>query len=48
MWDDDYTVFEWIDASDGDHNLISYLRKGSDNKGNREVVVWLAPASQAR
>jgi len=42
MWDDDYTGFEWIDASDGDHNLISYLRKGSDNAGNREVVVCIS------
>ena len=42
MWDDDYTGFEWIDASDGDHNLISYLRKGSDDAGNREVVVCIS------
>lgn len=42
MWDDDYTGFEWIDASDGDHNLISYLRKGADAEGNREVVVCVS------
>ena len=42
MWDDDYTGFEWIDASDGDHNLISYLRKGTDADGNREVVVCVS------
>ena len=42
MWDDDYTGFEWIDASDGDHNLISYLRKGADADGNREVVVCVS------
>ena len=42
MWDDDYTGFEWIDASDGDHNLISYLRKGTDANGNREVVVCVS------
>ena len=42
LWDDDYTGFEWIDASDGDHNLISYLRKGSDDAGNREVVVCIS------
>lgn len=27
LWCDDHRGFEWIDASDADHNLISYLRK---------------------
>ncbi|WP_022868310.1 1,4-alpha-glucan branching protein GlgB [Schaalia vaccimaxillae] len=42
MWDDDYTGFEWIDASDGDHNLISYLRKGTNGHGDQEVLVCVA------
>ena len=39
LWDDDYTGFEWIDASDGDHNVISYLRKGNDADGNQHLLV---------
>lgn len=42
FWDDDYTGFEWIDASDGDHNLISYLRKGQRNGTLQPVVVCAA------
>ena len=42
MWDDDYTGFEWIDASDGDHNLISYLRKGTGKDGSRQVLVCVS------
>ncbi len=41
LWDDDYTGFEWIDASDGDHNVISHIRKGmgSDHKQHLLVCV---------
>lgn len=27
LWCDDYRGFEWIDAGDGDHNLLTYIRK---------------------
>lgn len=41
LWDDDYMGFEWIDASDGDHNVISHIRKGmgSDHKQHLLVCV---------
>lgn len=42
FWDDDYTGFEWIDASDGDHNLITYLRKGKREGTEQPVVVCAA------
>ncbi len=42
LWDDDYTGFEWIDASDGDHNVISYVRKGLDGDGQQRLLVCLA------
>lgn len=42
LWDDDYTGFEWIDASDGDHNVISYLRKGAVEGGDHDVLVCVA------
>jgi len=42
LWDDDYTGFEWIDASDGDNNVISYLRKGTGDDGQPRVLVCLA------
>ncbi|PID97846.1 MAG: 1,4-alpha-glucan branching enzyme [Actinobacteria bacterium] len=42
FWDDDYTGFEWIDASDGDHNLISYLRKGPSGTEHDDVMVCIA------
>ena len=35
LWNDTYTGFEWIDASDGDHNLISYIRKSEATSGHR-------------
>ena len=35
LWNDTYTGFEWIDASDGDHNLISYIRKSEAISGHR-------------
>lgn len=33
LWARDFTPdgFEWIDGSDGDHNVISYLRKSGDD-----------------
>ena len=34
LWNDTYTGFEWIDASDGDHNLISYIRKSEAAGGH--------------
>ncbi|MDN6429291.1 MAG: 1,4-alpha-glucan branching protein GlgB, partial [Propionibacterium sp.] len=42
LWDDDYTGFEWIDASDGDHNVISYLRKGPGADGTQRVLVCVS------
>jgi len=42
LWDDDYTGFEWIDASDGDHNVISYLRKGPGTDGAQRVLVCVS------
>lgn len=42
LWDDDYTGFEWIDASDGDHNVISYLRKGPAADGSQRVLVCVS------
>ena len=35
LWNDTYTGFEWIDASDSDHNLISYIRKSEATSGHR-------------
>ncbi|MCD4557952.1 1,4-alpha-glucan branching protein GlgB [Schaalia sp. lx-100] len=42
LWDDDYTGFEWLDASDGDHNVISFLRKGEDTDGKTRVMVCVS------
>ncbi|WP_026460953.1 1,4-alpha-glucan branching protein GlgB [Schaalia suimastitidis] len=42
LWDDDYTGFEWIDASDGDHNVISYLRKGTGDDGKQQIMVCVS------
>ncbi|WP_043535525.1 1,4-alpha-glucan branching protein GlgB [Actinomyces polynesiensis] len=42
LWDDDYTGFEWIDASDGDHNVISFLRKGPDAEGGQRLLVCVS------
>ena len=39
LWDDDYTGFEWIDAGDADHNVISYLRQGQNEDGEMEYMV---------
>ncbi|STO16755.1 1,4-alpha-glucan branching enzyme GlgB [Mobiluncus mulieris] len=32
LWCDDYRGFEWIDASDGDHNLLTYIRKADPDQ----------------
>ncbi|MBM7825822.1 1,4-alpha-glucan branching enzyme [Arcanobacterium pluranimalium] len=39
LWSDDFknSGFEWIDVSDGDHNVLSYLRKSAD--GSQVVAV---------
>lgn len=39
LWDDDYTGFEWIDASDGDHNVISHIRKGMGSDDKQHLLV---------
>lgn len=39
MWDDDYTGFEWINPSDGDHNVISFVRQGLDADGEMDYLV---------
>jgi len=35
LWSEDFSHrgFEWIEAGDGDHNVLSYLRKGTDADG---------------
>ncbi|SHI39920.1 1,4-alpha-glucan branching enzyme, partial [Actinomyces denticolens] len=40
MWADDFSHrgFEWIEAGDGDHNVISYLRKGTGPDGRSDLV----------
>lgn len=42
LWDDDYTGFEWIDASDADHNVLTYLRKGAGAQGRERLLVCVA------
>mgnify|MGYP002738753519 CR=1 FL=1 len=39
MWDDDYTGFEWIDAGDADHNVISYVRQGPNEDDEVEHIL---------
>ena len=40
LWSDDFrsSGFEWIDVSDGDHNVLSYLRKSRDGKDVVAVI----------
>lgn len=40
LWSDDFSGhgFEWIDASDADNNVISYLRKSADDTDIVAVV----------
>ena len=41
LWADDFSHrgFEWIEAGDGDHNVLSYLRKGVGPDGRADLVV---------
>lgn len=41
LWAEDFSHrgFEWIEAGDGDHNVLSYLRKGTDEEGREDLVV---------
>lgn len=39
LWDDDYTGFEWINAGDADHNVVSYVRQGLDSEGDMDYLV---------
>ncbi len=41
LWDDDYTGFEWIDAGDADHNVISYVRQGPNEDGELEHLLCI-------
>ncbi|SDN82195.1 1,4-alpha-glucan branching enzyme [Actinomyces ruminicola] len=40
LWSDDFSHrgFEWIEAGDGDHNVLSYLRKGTGPDGRSDLV----------
>ncbi len=40
LWEADFSNegFEWIDVTDGDHNVLSYLRKTSDGKQKVAVI----------
>ncbi|MCF2706606.1 1,4-alpha-glucan branching protein GlgB [Arcanobacterium haemolyticum] len=40
LWSDDFTGhgFEWIDANDADHNVLSFLRKSADGRERIAVV----------
>jgi 1,4-alpha-glucan-branching enzyme len=41
LWADDFSHrgFEWIEAGDGDHNVLSYLRKGTGPDGRADLMV---------
>lgn len=41
LWDDDYTGFEWIDAGDADHNVISYVRQGPAEDGETDYLLCI-------
>ena len=43
LWTEDFTYhgFEWINANDGDHNVITYLRKGKDAEGRKDLVACI-------
>ncbi len=49
FWSDDFSGggFEWIDASDGDHNVISFLRKSADGKNVVAVICNFAGVPHA-
>ena len=42
MWDDNFTGYEWIEAGDADHNVISYIRKGKNDEGEQELIVCIS------
>ncbi|MEZ7897297.1 MAG: 1,4-alpha-glucan branching protein GlgB [Flaviflexus sp.] len=44
LWGDDFTNhgFEWIEVSDGDHNVLSFVRKSKDEKDWLVAVVNFA------
>lgn len=41
LWDDNFTGYEWIEAGDADHNVISYIRKGKDSEGNTQMLACI-------
>ncbi|EHM95546.1 1,4-alpha-glucan-branching enzyme [Actinomyces sp. oral taxon 849 str. F0330] len=43
LWSEDFSHrgFEWIEAGDGDHNVLSYLRKGTDADGKADLMVCI-------
>ena len=43
LWTEDFTYhgFEWINANDGDHNVITYLRKGKDAEGRKDLIACI-------
>lgn len=44
LWADDFTNhgFEWIEVSDGDHNVLSYLRRGKTDDDVLVVIINFA------
>ncbi|AWE42874.1 1,4-alpha-glucan branching protein GlgB [Actinobaculum sp. 352] len=48
LWSDDFTNhgFEWIDVSDGDHNVLSYLRRSADDEDIMVVICNFAGVPQ--
>lgn len=42
LWDDNFTGYEWIEAGDADHNVISYIRKGQTESGDQDLLVCVA------
>ena len=42
MWDDNFTGYEWIEAGDADHNVISYIRKGKNDAGEQDLIVCIS------
>lgn len=44
LWSDDFTNhgFEWIEVSDGDHNVLSYLRRSADGKDVLAAIINFA------
>lgn len=42
MWDDNFTGYEWIEAGDADHNVISYIRKGKNDEGEQDLIVCIS------